>query len=62
MLGAPDGSFANVVDWERADRLGRITAGVATEDTLLLGFGIEQLESPQARAELIADALELLAG
>ena len=41
-------------------QLGDITAGVATEDTLLLGFGIEQLESPEARAELVADALELL--
>jgi hypothetical protein len=59
VLGPPEGSF-NVLDWEVADRLGRITAGVATEDTVLLGFGIEQLDSPQARAELIADSLELI--
>ena len=39
-----------------------VHAGVATEDTLLLGFGLEQLESAEARAELVADALELLAG
>ena len=46
----------------RAHQLGDITAGVATEDTLLLGFGIEQIESAAARAELIADALTLLGG
>ena len=62
VLGAPEGSFANVLDWERADRLGRITAGVATEDTVLLGFGIEQLETPEAQAALIADALEVVFG
>ncbi len=62
MLGPPEGSGDNALDWERAHELGPITAGVATEDTLLLGFGIEQLESPEARAELVADALELLEG
>ena len=62
MLGPPEGSGANPRDWVVAEQLGDITAGVATEDTLLLGFGIEQLESPAARAELVADALELLGG
>ena len=62
VLGAPEGSFPNVLDWERADRLGRITAGVATEDSVLLGFGIEQLETPEAQAALIADALEVVFG
>ena len=56
----PEGSGRNPLDWERAHELGPITAGVVTEDTLLLGFGIEQLESPDARAELVADALELI--
>ncbi len=51
-----------MLDWERADRLGRITAGVATEDSVLLGFGIEQLETPEAQAALIADALEVVFG
>ena len=60
VLGPPEGSGRNPLDWERAHELGPITAAVATEDTLLLGFGIEQLESPEARAELVADALELV--
>ncbi len=60
VLGPPEGSLDNPLDWKRAQQLGEITAGVATEDTLLLGFGIEQLESPEARAELVADALELI--
>jgi hypothetical protein len=59
VLGPPEGSL-NFIDWEVADRLGRITAGVVTADTVLLGFGLEQLESPEARAELIADSLELI--
>jgi hypothetical protein len=62
VLGPPEGSGDNGRDWERAHALGDITAGVATEDTLLLGFGIEQLESPDARAELVADALEFVGG
>ena len=61
VLGPP-GAVPNPRDWVVAEQLGDITAGVATEDTLLLGFGIEQLESPAARAELVADALELLGG
>jgi hypothetical protein len=59
VLGAPEGSL-NFIDWEVADRLGRITAGVVTADTVLLGFGLEQLESPEARAEVIADSLALI--
>ncbi|MET0458448.1 MAG: M14 family zinc carboxypeptidase [Ilumatobacteraceae bacterium] len=62
VLGPPEGSGANARDWTVAHQLGDITAGVATEDTLLFGFGIEQLESSAARAELVADALELLFG
>jgi len=60
VLGAPEGSGDNARDWIVAHQLGDVTAGVATEDTLLLGFGIEQLVSPDARAELVADALELI--
>jgi hypothetical protein len=60
VLGAPPGSGPNGRDWVRAQQLGDITAGVATADTLLLGFGIEQLESAQAQAELVGDALALL--
>ena len=62
VLGPPEGSGDNARDWEQARQLGDFNAGVATEDTLILGFGIEQLESPEARAELVADALELLGG
>jgi hypothetical protein len=62
VLGVPEGSFPNVLDWEQADRLGRITAGVATEDTVLFGFGIEQLDTPEARAQLVGDALAVVFG
>ena len=35
-------------------------AGVVTEDTVLLGFGIEQLDGPAAQARVVGDALRLL--
>lgn len=62
VLGPPEGSGSNARDWEVAPQRGDITAGVATEDSLLLGFGIEQLDSPEARAELVGDALALTGG
>jgi len=62
VLGAPEGSGDNTRDWTRALQLGNVTAGVTTEDTVLLGFGIEQLASPAARAELVARALDLIGG
>jgi len=62
VLGPPEGSFDNPSDWIRAEQLGEVTAGVATEDSLLLGFGIEQLEDPADRAELVGDALAILGG
>jgi hypothetical protein len=60
VLGPPAGSPGSAVDWERAPRLGKAVAGVATEDSVLLGFGIEQLADPAAQAELVGDALRLL--
>jgi hypothetical protein len=60
--GAPDGSAANVSDFEIADGLGEVVAVTATPDTLLFGFGLEQLDSDAARADVVARMLAHFAG
>ncbi|KJL45085.1 MULTISPECIES: M14 family metallopeptidase [Microbacterium] len=62
VLGAPDGSPANAGDFEIADGLGDVVAVTATPDTLLFGFGLEQLESDAARADVVARILAHFAG
>ncbi|RJK96538.1 zinc carboxypeptidase [Vallicoccus soli] len=58
--GEPEGSPANTRDFELSLGLGGITAAIATEDTVLLGFGLEQLASDEARAALAGAALRQL--
>jgi hypothetical protein len=50
VLGPPTGSPAATAEFERTRGLGGIVAAVRTPDTVLLGFGLEQLESATARA------------
>lgn len=52
VLGPPAGSPANFSDWERSDGLAELASVVATEDTLLFGFGLEQLATDEQRAEV----------
>ena len=59
---APEGSPDNASDFERRDGLGGIAAVTATPDTLLFGFGLEQLDSDAARAEVVARILAHFAG
>ncbi len=62
VLGPPEGSAANASDFEIADGLGEVVAVTATPDTLLFGFGLEQLESDAARADVVARMLAHFAG
>ena len=59
--GAPAGSPGNTGDWVISEGLGGdvTTAGVATEDSVTFGFGLEQLESDAARAAIVGAVLEL---
>ncbi len=57
VLDAPDGSPGNVVNFERGPGIGGIIAAVSTADTVVLGFGLEQLEDPGIRAAVIATSL-----
>ncbi|GAB2824100.1 M14 family metallopeptidase [Actinoallomurus bryophytorum] len=58
--GAPAGSPANVKDFHRAQGFG--VAAIATPDTLLFGFGLEQVASPADRNRLMALAIRRLLG
>lgn len=60
--GAPAGSPENIEDFERTQGLaGGITAAVTTRDTVLFGFGLEQLGTPAAQATLVRAVEELMA-
>ena len=61
VAGAPEGSAGNVNDWLRTDLGFEEGAGVTTEDTVFLGFGVEGL-SPSERDELISRTMEHLLG
>ncbi|MFH8802983.1 M14 family zinc carboxypeptidase [Streptomyces sp. NPDC017936] len=58
--GPPAGSPAVVEDWARTGALFQTFAAVATDDTVLLGFGLEHVTSAAARATLIGRALASL--
>ena len=62
VLGPPEGTAANASDFEIADGLGDVVAVTATPDTLLFGFGLEQLESDAARTDVVARMLAHFAG
>ncbi len=57
VIGAPVGSVANPNDWERVGILFEISAVVATEDTLLFGFGFEGIDTAEQRNAVMARSL-----
>nr|WP_064750587.1 M14 family metallopeptidase [Solirubrobacter soli] len=54
---APAGSPPNGGVWQIGGQLVNFFAGTSTEDTLLLGFGIEQVAAPADRTKLVKQAL-----
>ena len=54
--GPPAGSPPNQGNWQIAEKLVDRLAGTSTEDTLLLGFGLEQLSSDAQRVDLLQRA------
>ena len=56
--GPPEGSPPNQGDWQLTEKLINVFAGTSTEDTLLLGFGLEQLSTDAERADLVERALD----
>ena len=57
VLGSPEGSPENLSDWERSDGLAELASVTATEDTLLFGFGLEQLATAEQRATVVGRIL-----
>ncbi|WP_432038727.1 M14 family zinc carboxypeptidase [Streptomyces cucumeris] len=58
--GPPDGSPANPAQWTRSQELFHTSAAVTTQDTVLLGFGLEHVSGAAQRAKLIGGALRAL--
>jgi hypothetical protein len=57
VTGPPPGSPPAAAEWEFGEEIVKYFAGTATSDTLLLGFGLEQLATDQERADLLDQAL-----
>ncbi|MEV5884456.1 M14 family zinc carboxypeptidase [Streptomyces sp. NPDC052020] len=60
--GPPPGSPAVLKDWARTGTLFRTYGAVTTDDTVLLGFGLEHLSTAADRAALMRKALAALEG
>ncbi|MFF3559194.1 M14 family zinc carboxypeptidase [Streptomyces sp. NPDC002574] len=60
VAGPPPGSPVLVHDWARTGALFQTYGAVTTEDTVLLGFGLEHLPSAADRAALLGKALGAL--
>ncbi|WP_133300652.1 immune inhibitor A domain-containing protein [Seongchinamella sediminis] len=60
--GPPPGSAPNNSDWMRVGILFGVSSMIATEDTLLFGFGFEGISTADERNEVMARSLEHLLG
>ena len=58
--GAPPGSAPSAAEFVISTTLIEVAAGVTTADTVLLGYGIEQLATPAERAEVLGRIMEYL--
>ena len=57
VTGPPAGSPPSPAQWQFGERLVNFYAGTSTADTLLLGFGLEQVTAPADRTTLVRRAL-----
>ena len=60
--GAPEGSPGNQGDFVRTDEPIEAAASVTTADSVLLGYGIEQLATPAEQADFVGRILTYLLG
>jgi hypothetical protein len=57
--GRPEGSPAGGNDFIRSMSL--VGASISTQDSVLLGFGVEQISDPAQRAAVLKDVIRYLA-
>ncbi|WP_461472294.1 M14 family metallopeptidase [Microbacterium sp. HJ5] len=62
VLGAPESSPGNGGDWERVSVGGPYYGATATPDSVLFGFGLEQLSTDAERAAVVARLLDHFEG
>jgi hypothetical protein len=62
IAGAPEGSPGNVSEFVRSRAVVDWTSSTVTDDSVLLGFGLEQVASNSERNALLRQALEHLLG
>jgi len=62
IAGAPEGSPGNAAEFVRSEALVDLVSAVVTRDTVLLGFGLEQVATPAERNALMRRALLPLLG
>lgn len=61
VAGSPDGSGPNATDWTRTDASGFPEAAVvATERSLLFGFGLEEVDTDANKAVIVGRAMDYL--
>jgi hypothetical protein len=60
VAGPPPGSPAVLKDWARTGTLFQTYGAVTTDDTVLLGFGLEHVAAAADRTALIGRALDSL--
>jgi hypothetical protein len=60
--GAPEGSPGNQGDFAITTVLVEVAASVTTEDSVLLGYGIEQLSTPAEQADVLGRIMSYLLG
>jgi Zinc carboxypeptidase/Immune inhibitor A peptidase M6 len=58
VTGPPEGSPPTTAEWDFGEQLVNFFAGTSTDDSLLLGFGLEQLATDEERAALVGQALD----
>ena len=62
IAGAPAGSPGNVSEFARSKTPFEAASAVVTDDTVLLGFGVEKVATPAERATLLGKSLGHLLG
>jgi hypothetical protein len=58
--GAPEGSAPNAGDFAISTVLVEVAASVTTADSVLMGYGIEQLATPEEQADILGRVMAYL--